>query len=59
MKSTNAIWHNASVTRNRRENNNQHRSVILWFTGLSGSGKSTLSHAVEEELQLLKKVNVI
>jgi len=54
MKSTNAIWHNASVTRNRRENNNQHRSVILWFTGLSGSGKSTLSHAVEEELHQQK-----
>ena len=29
---------------------NNHRSVILWFTGLSGSGKSTLAHSVEEHL---------
>jgi adenylylsulfate kinase (EC 2.7.1.25) len=29
---------------------NQHKSVVLWFTGLSGSGKSTLAHAVEEKL---------
>jgi adenylylsulfate kinase len=44
------IWHNATVTRERRESLNKHRSVILWFTGLSGAGKSTLAHAVEEEL---------
>jgi len=49
-KSTNTVWHNASVTRERREALNNHKSVILWFTGLSGSGKSTLAHAVEEKL---------
>ena len=49
-KSTNTIWHHATVTRNRREQQNGHRSVVLWFTGLSGAGKSTLAHAVEEEL---------
>jgi adenylylsulfate kinase len=38
------------VNRSRREQQNSHRSVILWFTGLSGSGKSTVAHAVEEEL---------
>lgn len=43
-------WHHASVTRNRREIQNGHRSFILWFTGLSGSGKSTLAHALEERL---------
>ena len=30
---------------------NNHRSVVLWFTGLSGSGKSTMAHALEEYLQ--------
>lgn len=53
-KNTNTVWHNATVTRARRENENKHKSIILWFTGLSGSGKSTLSHAVEEELHRLK-----
>ncbi len=46
----NVVWHHATVTRKRREEQNGHRSVILWFTGLSGAGKSTLAHAVEEEL---------
>lgn len=49
-KSSNTVWHNATVTRQRREIQNGHKSVILWFTGLSGSGKSTLAHAVEERL---------
>lgn len=49
-KNNNTVWHNASVTRQRREAQNQHQSIVLWFTGLSGSGKSTLSHAVEEQL---------
>lgn len=49
-KSSNTVWHHATVTRARREGANQHKSVILWFTGLSGAGKSTLAHAVEERL---------
>ena len=50
MKSSNVIYHHASVTRQRRNKLNGHRSVVLWFTGLSGSGKSTLAHALEEKL---------
>ena len=50
MNSSNVVYHRATVTRNRRQKLNKHRSVIIWFTGLSGSGKSTLAHAVEEEL---------
>jgi len=46
----NVVWHHATVTRQRRNTQNKHKSVVLWFTGLSGSGKSTLAHAVEEEL---------
>ncbi len=48
--SSNAVWHHATVTRARREEQNKHKSIILWFTGLSGAGKSTLAHAVEEQL---------
>ncbi len=50
MNNSNVVYHRATVTRNRRQKLNKHRSVIIWFTGLSGSGKSTLAHAVEEEL---------
>ncbi len=49
-KSSNVVWHQATVNRKRRENKNKHKSAVLWFTGLSGSGKSTLAHAVEEAL---------
>ena len=50
MKSPNVVKHRATVNRNRREQQNKHKSVIIWFTGLSGSGKSTLAHVVEERL---------
>ena len=49
-KSTNVVWHHATVTRERREQANGHKSAVIWFTGLSGSGKSTLAHAVEDQL---------
>jgi adenylylsulfate kinase len=50
MKSSNVVWHTATISRNDRELQNGHKSVILWFTGLSGAGKSTLAHAVETRL---------
>lgn len=53
MNSKNTVWHNATVTRTRREQLNKHRSVAVWFTGLSGSGKSTLAHTLEEALHQL------
>jgi len=49
-KSANTVWHHATVSRKDREILHQHKSVVLWFTGLSGSGKSTMAHAVEERL---------
>lgn len=49
-KSTNVVWHQATVGRGDRERLNGHKGAILWFTGLSGSGKSTLAHEVEAEL---------
>jgi adenylylsulfate kinase len=53
-KISNTVWHRATVTRDRRNALNGHRSMIVWFTGLSGSGKSTLAHAVEERLHQLR-----
>jgi adenylylsulfate kinase len=53
MENQNVIWHHSSVTRQLRNQQNKHRSLILWFTGISGSGKSTLAHAVEEKLYQL------
>jgi len=49
-KSSDVVWHHATVTRQRREQLNSHRGVVLWFTGLPSSGKSTVAHAVEELL---------
>ena len=42
------VWHEPTVYRADREKLNNHKSAILWFTGLSGAGKSTLAHAVED-----------
>jgi adenylylsulfate kinase len=53
IKSSNTVWHHATITRAHRERLNGHRGATIWFTGLSGSGKSTLAHAVEEELHEL------
>ncbi len=53
MKTLNTFYHKATVTRERRNQLNKHKSVVIWFTGLSGSGKSTLAHSVEEKLYKL------
>src|SRR4030067_917458 len=50
IKNNNVKWHQPTVTREKREAQNGHKSFILWFTGLSGAGKSTLAQAIEEEL---------
>jgi len=56
----NIVWHSSSVSRERRNHQNQHKSAVLWLTGLSGSGKSTLAYSVEERLfQLGYRVNVL
>ncbi len=49
-KATNIVWHETSVTREARAEKRNHKSAILWFTGLSGSGKSTLANAVNSAL---------
>jgi adenylylsulfate kinase len=50
---SNVVWHESTVSKEDRHQLNQHKSGILWFTGLSGSGKSTLSNAVEKRLNEL------
>ena len=47
---TNISWHEATITKKDREQQNKHKSAIIWLTGLSGSGKSTLAHEVERYL---------
>ena len=49
----NLIWHHSTVTRELRNQQNGHKSIVLCFTGLSASGKSTIAHALEEQLYKL------
>jgi len=46
----NTVLHEPIVYRKDREEMNDHKSVVVWFTGLSGSGKSTLAYALEDVL---------
>ncbi|MBU8907792.1 adenylyl-sulfate kinase [Desertibacillus haloalkaliphilus] len=55
QKVENIVWHESTVTKEDRQKSNNHKSCILWFTGLSGSGKSTLANAVEHKLYELDK----
>ncbi|GGC84762.1 adenylyl-sulfate kinase [Thalassobacillus devorans] len=50
MKSSNITWHESTVNKEERQQMNNHKSPVLWFTGLSGSGKSTVSVALENAL---------
>lgn len=47
QKATNITWHQATITREDREELLDQKGSVIWFTGLSGSGKSTLALAVE------------
>ncbi len=44
------IWHHGHVARNDRNVLNNHKSGLIWLTGLSASGKSTIAHGVEKIL---------
>jgi len=44
------VWDDRFVKRDERNRLNNHRSGLIWFTGLSASGKSTIAHLVEREL---------
>ncbi len=49
-KTENLYWHEHSVSRTQRWACYDHKSCVLWFTGLSASGKSTLANLVCKEL---------
>lgn len=49
-ESSHVIWHNSYISRSDRNRLNNHKSGLVWFTGLSAAGKSTIAHAVEKEL---------
>lgn len=44
------VKHEYSISREERNKRNQHRSFVIWFTGLSGSGKSTIANHLEKRL---------
>ncbi|MFM2483463.1 adenylyl-sulfate kinase [Celerinatantimonas sp. YJH-8] len=48
--SSDVVWHQGSVSYLERQQLNQHKPVLLWYTGLSGSGKSTIANAVDRLL---------
>ncbi|WP_293268883.1 adenylyl-sulfate kinase [Neptunomonas sp.] len=52
--SSEVYWQTAHVSRQQRAQKHQHRSCVIWFTGLSGSGKSTLAHALELRLHQMQ-----
>lgn len=49
-RSSNVVWCETEITKEKRNLLNGQKSAILWFTGLSGSGKSTIANAVEDYL---------
>lgn len=46
----NIIPQNFIITQSQRSEIKEHKTLLVWFTGLSGSGKSTLANAVEKTL---------
>lgn len=49
-KEQNIIWHHSTILKHERQQQNQHKSCVIWFTGLSGSGKSSLANALDQVL---------
>ena len=50
MTTDNLHFHKHRVSRELKELRNNHKSKVIWFTGLSGSGKSTVANATEKLL---------
>ena len=50
MTADNLHFHKHRVSRELKEVRNNHKSRVIWFTGLSGSGKSTVANATEKLL---------
>ncbi len=50
MEENHVVWHEVFVKRSDRNRLNNHKSGLIWITGLSASGKSTIAHSIEKEL---------
>jgi len=50
MTTKNLTWHDAMVSREKRQTLLKQKAKLLWFTGLSGSGKSTVANALDIRL---------
>ena len=50
QKATNVTWHDHTVSKAERQKLKNHKSAVLWFTGLSGAGKSTVANTVDHLL---------
>lgn len=46
----NIVKQEYAIKKRDRNKLNNHRSFVIWFTGLSGSGKSTIANALEKNL---------
>jgi len=44
------IFYEETINRDRREFKQGHKAGVFWLTGLSGSGKTTIARAVEHDL---------
>ena len=53
MIQKNIVWHPTAITKEKRQQLNDHKSCVLWFTGYSGSGKSTLANELDFQLYAL------
>jgi sulfate adenylyltransferase len=58
-EATNITWHDSSIPKKERREQNGHKSFIVWFTGLSGSGKSTLANEIAKILHSRKIKNYV
>ncbi len=50
MQNKNLVYHPHKISKKDRQKIKNHKSCIIWLTGLSGSGKSTIANVLEEEL---------
>ena len=46
----NITAHSYQISQKERMALNNHKPLLIWFTGLSGSGKSTIANLVEHSL---------
>jgi len=45
--SSDVVWHEHKIAKDKRADQKSQRPAVLWFTGLSGAGKSSVANALE------------